>query len=221
MLCIAASSSAKVYQRIAFSDSGEALAARMGLVRGYATKLDVNGVPARMEVFGSRDIVWRTLDQLRLEEPNGVFFDGEDMAWGFLVDGSDYVRYLLVAGGPGHTATVYRMVVDEREWLRSRGKDQRHQLTQVPVPASSRPGFYMADKTTRTEIEVSKSTQGKQQLAGQLVEGLLDKGWSPASRNVGGLGVYTKGRDVLTLRIADRDGERIITRIYKKGATTP
>ena len=74
--------------------------------------------------------------------------------------------------------------------------------------------------STRTEIEVSKSVLGPEQLERRLRDSLLGKGWKTRASSAAGLGVYTRGRDVLTVRIANRDGERIITRIYKKGAAS-
>ena len=220
LLLAALPSPARVSQKIPADSHAARVAASLGWELAQRSEMDFGGIQGETLVWSADGTAAQITARLRDFHTNAglsnAFFHGEAMAWGLAAEGDDIHRYLIADSGPGRGTHVYLMTQPARATPSSPRGEAGHRLEGVPAYPGSEPGLYLADLTTGTATEVSKTAAEPAAVLEYMDSAAVSKGWSPVSPAGGSMRLFTKGRHVMMVSVyTDGGGMRHIVRVRR------
>ena len=207
-------------QQIPADSHAARVAASLGWELAQRSEMDFGGIQGETLVWSADGTAAQITARLRDFYTNAglsnAFFHGEAMAWGLAAEGDDIHRYLIADSGPGRGTQVYLMTQPARATPSPPRGEAGHRLEGVPAYPGSEPGLYLADLTTGTATEVSKTAAEPAAVLEYMDSAAVSKGWSPVSPTGGSMRLFTKGRHVMMVSVyTDGGGMRHIVRVRR------
>ena len=201
---------------------GSSFAGRLGWKVAYSTEMNLNGNPAKVQVWASSDSFARTVGKLqdawRARGFPEAFVAGEVMGYGMVLEGRMVIRYLIVDPGGDDHVMITQTAQTIEAFHRGNKRGAAEALKQIPAYPGSKEISFMRDEQTRLATAVSESSDHPWPILSWYDRKMETAGWIIPLTSGAGARVYVKdgAKAIVSVRMVDRQTR--IVRTYKKEA---
>jgi len=203
---VTASAWGRVYYRWGSQPDQRLSADGLGWAVAHRSDLVVNGSAGGVEIMQSDRGVRASLAQLRaayeMAGGHAAFHGNDDIGWGLALVDDRVVRILAFSLDGRPNALVVRREQSIEDFARSGKPERATPPPDFPVFPGSVPSYSASDPTTHTDITVSRTHAGSEDVRSYFDRELTSTGWTPALPTSTEATVYLRNHEICCLSVS-------------------